>query len=160
MTPRQQRDRRRSYRARGTLAAIGGRIALSEPRPGDPPGETLVIKPSWLIFGQPGRQDLGLPRTRRRLEPLELPHYYLQGVRPLHARVRSDSLPAKQKAQKLDCSHRLYLGAQAAYRIAVDPREQPAFAPFFLVRSPGKTATQCEAFSFERREADGYVLRR
>ena len=152
MAAREQRDRGRAHRRDRALAAVRAAVARAEPRPGDPAGEALVVEPARLVFGKARRQDLGLPGAGRRLEALELGDHDLERVRPLHARVGRDVLPAEQEAEKIARRDRLDLGPQALDRVAVDAGEQPALAPFVGLRLGREPAAQREALDLERRE--------
>ena len=112
------------------LAAVRAPIARPQPRPGDAPGEALIVEPGRLVAGDPRRQDLGLPGAGRGLEAFELADQDFERVGPFHPRLRRDALPAEQKAQKVARSDRLDLGAQPVDGVAVDAGEQPALAPF------------------------------
>ena len=159
MTPRQQGDRRGAHRRRVALAAVRSAVARPEPRPGDPSGQALIVEPARLVVGEARRQDLGLPGAGRRLEAFELRDDDLDRVRPLHARIGRDALPAEEEAQEVARGDRLDLGAQALDRVAVDPGEQPALAPFVRGRCRREAPAHGEAFGLERRER-GRDLRR
>ena len=107
-----------------------------QPRPGDAPGEAVIVEPGRLVVGEARGQDLGLPGAGRRLEAFELPDHRVERVGPLHARIRRDALPGEQEAQEVARGDRLDLGAQALDRVAVDAREQPALAPFLARLRP------------------------
>ena len=159
MTARDQRDRRRAHRRHGALAAVRAALARLEARPGDPPGEALVVEPARLVAGDARRQDLGLPGAGRRLEAFELGDDHLDRVGPLHARVRRDPLPADEEAQEVARGDRLDLGAQTLDGVVVDPGEQPALAPFLGRCRRREAPAQREAFGLERRERGRDLLR-
>ena len=152
MTPRQQGDRRGAHRRHAALAAVRSSVARAEARPRDPSGQALIIEPARLVLGEARRQDLGLPGAGRSLEAFELGDDHLERVRPLHARVRRDALPAEQEAQEVARGDRLDLGAQALDRVVVDPGEQPALAPFVRGRRRREAPAHDEAFGLKRRE--------
>ena len=152
MTARQQRDRRAAHRCRVALAAIHASVARLEARPRDPSGQALVVEPARLVAGDARRQDLGLPGARRRLEALELGDDDLERIRPLHAGVGRDALPAQQEPQEIARGDRLDLGAQTLDRMPVDPGQQAALAPLVRGRRRGEAPAQREAFGLERGE--------
>ena len=153
MPPRQERDRRRAYRRDVALAAVRSRVARTEARPRDPSGEALIVEPARLVLGNARRQDLGLPGAGRRLEAFELRHDHFDGIRPLHARVGRDALPAAEEPQEIARGDRLDLGAQTLDRVVVDTSEQPALAPFVRNRSRREAAAHGEAFGLKRGSA-------
>ena len=99
MPAREQRDRRGAHR-RGAALAASARPLRGASRAHDPPGQALVVQPARLVFGKAGRQDLGLPGAGRRLEAFELGDIDLERVRPLHAGIGRDALPASRKRRK------------------------------------------------------------
>ena len=152
MTPRQQGDRRGAHRRDVALAAVRSSVARPEARPCDSSGQALIVEPARLVLGDARRQDLGLPGAGRRLEAFELRDDHLDGIRPLHARVRRDALPAEQETQEVARGDRLDLGAQSLDRVVVDPGEQPALAPFVLGRVRREAPAHDEAFGLKRRK--------
>ena len=94
----------------------------------------MTIEPARLILGEACRQDLGLPGDGGSLEALELGHDHFERVRPLHACVGRDPLPAEQETHEVARGDRLDLGAQALDRVVVDTGEQSALAPFLRDR--------------------------
>src|ERR1700730_9887194 len=158
MTPRQQRDRRGTDRRGAALAAIWPSVARFQPRPCDTSGETLIVKPGRLVINNARRQDLVLPRSGRRLEPFELADDGIDGVRPRHPRIGVNPLPAKEEAQKVARGDRLDFGAEAVDRVAVNPGEQPALAPFVFGRPRREASAQGEAFGLESSETGREVL--
>ena len=71
-------------------------------------------------------------------------------VRPLCARLRADALPVEQEAQEIARRDRIDLRAEAADRVTMDARQQPAIAPLLIVGARDETSAQDRAFGFER----------
>src|SRR5450759_1232675 len=155
MASNDQCNRRRAGRCwrRMALAAIRTFIGWPQPRPSDAPGQALIVEPSRFVVLNAGRQNLGFPSSRWRLETLELLDNCLERLGSFHARVRRHLLPGEQKAEEIARRDRLDLGAQPLDRIVVNSCEQAAVAPFFFCNCRRReAAAQGKAFRFERSE--------
>ena len=124
---RQQQDRRRPQRR----AAVASDLARpgTQPRPQRAAGGAQLVEPARRVVGHPRRQQLGLPRRRRRLVAFELRQHAGERVGPADAAARRDVLPLEQEAREIARLDRLDLAPQAAERVAMDARQQMALAP-------------------------------
>ena len=136
-------------RTGAALTAVRSSDARAKARPGCPSCQAAIVEPARLIFGEACRQDLGLPGGGRGLEALELCHDDLEGVRPLHACIGGDALPAEQKTHEVARGDRLDLGTQALDRVVVDARKQPTLAPFVSACLRREAAAHDEALGLE-----------
>ncbi len=116
------------------------------------PGEAQIVEPGELVVFEPRRQDLRLPRRRRRLETLQLRDDGVEGVRSLPLLARHEVLPSKQEAQEILARDRLDFSAQPLHRVAVDAREERAIAPLGLGRARREESAHDDAFGDELRE--------
>ena len=132
--------RRRSMRAIG-VAPTGDDMARAairgggrrQTRPGRPPGQALGVEPRGLVALEPRRQDLGLPRLRRRLEAFERAQDRGERVGPLEARLLRHMLPGEQEAEEVPRGDRIDLRPQPPHRVMMDARQQATVAPLLVV---------------------------
>src|SRR5579863_967788 len=92
----------------------------------------MLVQPLRLIGRDARRDDLRFPGARRRFVAFEQTEYRRQRIGSLHSRLRQYSLPFAEKPHEIPGLHRFDLGAQALDRVAMNAREQPAFAPLLL----------------------------
>ena len=112
------------------LAAVLPGDARPQPRPGDAPDRH---RSSSQAGSYPARRAGRISVSQAPAgasKPSSCADHRVERVRPLHARVRRDALPAQQEAQEVARRDRLDLRAQALDGVAVDARQQPALAPF------------------------------
>ena len=154
---RQQHDGRVAHRCRGARILGLGR-ARAQPRPQRAPGGALVVQPGDGIVGHARGQDLAFPGRGRRLEAFQLRQHAGQRIGPAHARGLRELLPVAQEAHEVARLHRLYLAPQPLQRVAVDAREQVAFAPFDrgirVAGGDGETTLHGHAFALQLQQRD------
>ena len=148
-------DRRRM--ARPPIAVGGGR--RRQTGPGCPPGQALGVEPRSLIALESRRQDLGLPRSCRRLEAFERAQDHGQRVGPFEARLLRDMLPGEQEAQKIARRDRVDLRPQPTNRRMMNARQQAPVAPLLIVEAGEEASLENCAFAFESGEGRCYRAR-
>ena len=124
-------------------AAPAGGVRRAQTRP---PGETLSVEPRRLVVLEAGRQDLGFPRPRGRLEPFHLSQNDRERLRPLQTRLFVNMLPGEQEAEKIARGDGVDLRAQAPDRVTVDAGQQAAVAPLLVVGARNEAPSQDCAF--------------
>ena len=93
-----------------------------------------TIDPFALIARQPGGQQLGFPRRRRRLESLELVEHRHQARLAPELGAGRDVLPGQQEAHEVLRGHGLGSTAASPARVRVHSGEQPPGDPLDLAR--------------------------
>jgi len=78
---------------------------------------------------QTRRQNIRFPGGGRGLEAFQLLDNCRECLRPFGFRIGGQSLPAEQETQKIRGWQRLDFSAQALDGVAMDARQQAAFAP-------------------------------
>ena len=152
--PVDEGDRRRGHGRNGARPVAGAGCGR-EPRPGDPARLTLCVEPRRLVALEAGRQDLRLPRPRRRFEPFQHRQRPRQRVRPFEPRVVVDMLPVEQKAEEIARRDRLDLGPQTVDGAPVHAGDQSPVAPLLVIDARVEAATQDCAVRFERGKRGG-----
>src|SRR5262249_20902820 len=122
------------------------------PAPGDLPRQAQLIERRAIVAADPRRQDVALPRSRRRLEALELRENLGETLRAVELRPRRDVLPAEEEAEEVLRRRRLDLAPQPPERQPVDAREQRPLAPLGLGRALAVAALQDETLALQRRQ--------
>jgi hypothetical protein len=117
-------------RAAGAAASCGAAGAGASRRAA---GRAQVVEPGDRIVADARGQQSRFPRGRRRLEAFELREHAGERFGAADARGRRDALPVEQEAHEIARLDRLDLAAQATDGVAMDAREQVAFAPFLVV---------------------------
>ncbi|MNH19449.1 hypothetical protein D3C79_791870 [compost metagenome] len=97
----------------------------------------------------PCRQQLCFPGAGRGWETLQLVKHLGHGLRPTQLFVGRKVLPVKQKAHEVLQAYRLDLPAQAFDCVAMDARQQVAFAPLQLDLTWAELAAQHVALCFQ-----------
>ena len=156
MSAGKQSDRRGAHRADFSRAGVGrSRDAGPEARPGDAPGQALVVQPGPFIVSHPRGKDFAFPGARRRLETFELSNSRSESFRAFAPRIGAHVLPREQEAQEVARGDGFYFRSQALQRVAVNAGEQSAFAPFFAVRAGREPTAHGEPFGLERCKRGG-----
>ena len=146
----QQNDRRAAHRTRGALAI--GRAGRGETRPDDAPAAALLVEPVDRVVGQARRQHLGLPGRGRAFEALELGQHAGQRIGAARPHARRQPVPVEQEAHEVARLDRFDLATQALERIAMDAREQVAFAPLLDFAAWTEATAHRRALGFEREQ--------
>ncbi len=140
--------------ARPSIAV--GRRRGRQTGPGRPPGQALGVEPRSLIALESRRQDLGLPRSRRRLEAFERAQDRRQCVGSFEARLLGDMLPGEQEAQKIARCDRVDLRPQPTNGRMMDARQEAPVAPLLVVEAGKETPLENCAIAFESGEGRCY----
>ena len=130
-------------------ATPGGRAGRREPPPARPPGEAEEIQPARVVVLTAGGEDLDLPRPGGDLVAVELGQDRGQPLQAGDPLVRLDPLPAEQKPEQIARADRLDLGPEPVQGVAVDPRQEPAIAPFQRLGPPCEAAAKDHPLGLE-----------
>ena len=135
-----------------------------QPRPQRAAREAQAVEPVRIVFVEPRGEHVALPGGGRDLVALELRDDRGEAFDAFGLRLARDALPFEQEAHEVRARHRLDLGAQRLDGVAMDARQQAAFAPFERgvallhgfgrARLFGEAAAQHEAFALELDERD------
>ena len=160
MAPRQQRDRRRPHRRRAAFAAVPSALrARSRVHATVRRGSGHRATPARIR--RAARAGSRSPRRRPAPRSLRADRRRHRARRALPSARRPRPAASQQEAQEVARRDRLDLGAQPLDRVMVDPREQPALAPFLRRPLPGvKRPRKREAFGLERRQRSRDLVRR
>ncbi|MDL1863549.1 DDE-type integrase/transposase/recombinase [Betaproteobacteria bacterium PRO7] len=142
-----EHDRRSAHRGG---CALAGRVQRRDARPHDAAGAREVVEPGRVVFVDARRQDLGFPCRRRRFEAFELRDDVGDRIGAFDARLGRDALPFEEEVQEVARLDRLDLLPQPVHGVAMDAREQAAFAPFARARRRREATAHDRAFGFER----------
>ena len=123
----EQRDRRGADELRGVARR------RRQPRPAHLAGQAQRVEHRRLIAVDAIREDRPFPGVCRELEAVERFEHRSQPVHAGEAARWGDVLPREQEAHEIGGADRFDLGAEPVERVAVDPRQQPAVAPFRLL---------------------------
>src|SRR5439155_8594044 len=134
--------------------------ADAEPAPDDRAGQAQVLEVRRVVAGDPGRQYLRLPGSRRELQPLELTDHLEEPRPPVELRPGLEVLPAEEEAHEIGGRDGLDLAPEARERQPMDASEEAALAPFLGRRAGREAPAQRHTRPLERGEADGDRSRR
>ena len=95
------------------------------------------------------KQQFRLPRPGGAGKPLQLAQHFGQRLRTTQALVRCQVLPVEQKAHEVLEADRFDLPAQAFHGVAMNARQQMAFAPLQVGCTRAEMPAQHIAFSFQ-----------
>ena len=100
--------------------------------PRDLPGEAQPVQPQGIVFAKPGGKHVRLPRARGHFVSVQQVQDGRESFGTLGAGVGRDALPAQQEPHEVGGRNRLDFLTEAIERVAVDPGQEPALAPFEL----------------------------
>ena len=119
-----ERDRRALERR------FAGAVHRRHAAPRDAPAQAQHVDIAGRVVPHPRGQHVVLPRRGGELVAVELLDDRGKAFDAVHLVLGCDVLPVQKEAHEVGRGDRLDLGAQAADRVAVDAREEPAVAPF------------------------------
>ena len=150
LTAGQQHDGRARQRRGGACGCIGAAAcAAMQALPDEAAGAAEVIEPVDLVIGHACGQQGRFPCGGRRFEAFELAEHAGQGFGATHAGAGRDMLPVQQKADEVALWHGFDFAPQSPQCVAMDAREQAAFAPFLLLHARRKTPAKHVALGFQ-----------
>ena len=155
---RQQGDRRGPHRAQCARCRSAVRIARSQPRPGDPAGEALVVEPGRLVLRQCAPAGSRSPRRRPAPRSLRAGRPRSDRVRALHPGVR----PRRAASRTESAGSRARRPARSR-RAGASPYSggcAPAAGARTIRRPPPRreAAAQRKAFGLQRSQRGGNVV--
>ena len=109
---------------------VASRAGRGQPRPADLAGQAQRVEHRRLVAVDAVGQDARSQASAASSKPSSDVEDGAQSVEAGQAARRRDVLPREQEAHEVGRADRLDLGAQAVQRVAMDPRQQPAVAPF------------------------------